>query len=273
MPRPRPPFPAQAGIDEKPTNINNVETLANIPLIIKNGAEWYGELGTDASKGTKIFSLAGKVNNTGLVEVPIGTTIREVVYDIGGGIPKGRQFKAVQMGGPAGGCVPARFLNLPIDYDTIQRIAREGQCVVPTNITYDRLAKTGADYGLPEESISKIADVREAGLERLAKMHKAGVTVGYGSDLLGGMQPHQSGEFPLRGEYIPTDAVIRSATVDAAKVLRMEGELGVIAPGAHADLIVVNGNPLDDLNLLTEQGAHMPLIMQGGVAKKKETGL
>ncbi|MFP3998814.1 MAG: FAD-dependent oxidoreductase [Desulfobacterales bacterium] len=122
MPRPRPPFPAQAGIDEKPTNINNVETLANIALIIKNGAEWYGEIGTDASKGTKIFSLAGKVNNTGLVEVPIGTTIREVVYDIGGGIPKGRQFKAVQMGGPAGGCVPARFLNLPIDYDTIQRI-------------------------------------------------------------------------------------------------------------------------------------------------------
>ncbi|MFP4452022.1 MAG: FAD-dependent oxidoreductase [Desulfobacterales bacterium] len=122
MPRPRPPFPAQAGIDEKPTNINNVETLANIALIIKNGAEWYGEIGTDASKGTKIFSLAGKVNNTGLVEVPIGTTIREVVYDIGGGIPKGRQFKAVQMGGPAGGCVPARFLNLPIYYDTIQRI-------------------------------------------------------------------------------------------------------------------------------------------------------
>jgi len=122
MPRPRPPFPAQAGIDEKPTNINNVETLANIPLIIKHGAAWYTEYGTEASKGTKIFSLAGKVNNTGLVEVPIGTTIREVVFDIGGGIPKGRQFKAVQMGGPAGGCVPARFLNLPIDYDTIQRI-------------------------------------------------------------------------------------------------------------------------------------------------------
>ncbi len=122
MPRPRPPFPAQAGLDEKPTNINNVETLANIPLIIKNGAQWYGEVGTENSKGTKIFSLAGKVNNTGLVEVPIGATIKEVVFDIGGGIPKGRKFKAVQMGGPAGGCVPAQFLNLPIDYDTIQRI-------------------------------------------------------------------------------------------------------------------------------------------------------
>jgi len=122
MPRARPPFPAQAGIDGKPTNINNVETWANVPLIVKKGAGWYGEVGTADSKGTKIFSLAGKVNNTGLVEVPIGTTVKEVIYDIGGGIPKGRQFKAVQMGGPAGGCVPAQFLNLSIDYDTVQRI-------------------------------------------------------------------------------------------------------------------------------------------------------
>jgi len=122
MPRARPPFPAQAGIDGKPTNINNVETWANVPLIVKNGAGWYGEVGTEDSKGTKIFSLAGKVNNTGLVEVPIGATVKEVIFDIGGGIPKGRQFKAVQMGGPAGGCVPAQFLNLSIDYDTVQRI-------------------------------------------------------------------------------------------------------------------------------------------------------
>jgi NADH-quinone oxidoreductase subunit F len=122
MPRSRPPFPAQAGLDQKPSNINNVETWANIPLIINNGAEWYGELGTESSKGTKIFSLTGKVNNTGLVEVPIGVTIKEVVFDIGGGISKGRKFKAVQMGGPSGGCVPAQFLNLPIDYDSLQRI-------------------------------------------------------------------------------------------------------------------------------------------------------
>jgi NADH-quinone oxidoreductase subunit F len=122
MPRARPPFPAQAGIDGKPTNINNVETWANVPLIIKNGSEWYGEVGTADSKGTKIFSLAGKVNNTGLVEVPIGSTVKQVIFDIGGGIPKGRAFKAVQMGGPAGGCVPPQFLNLTIDYDTIQRI-------------------------------------------------------------------------------------------------------------------------------------------------------
>jgi NADH-quinone oxidoreductase subunit F len=122
MPRARPPFPAEAGLDGKPTNINNVETWANVPLIIKNGVAWYSELGTEKSKGTKIFSLAGKVNNTGLVEVPIGVTIKEVVFDIGGGIPKGRKFKAVQMGGPSGGCVPAQHLNLPIDYDTLQRI-------------------------------------------------------------------------------------------------------------------------------------------------------
>lgn len=122
MPRPRPPFPAQAGLDWKPSNINNVETLANIPLILGNGSSWYTELGTDQSKGTKIFSLAGKVNNTGLVEVPIGTSIKEVVFGIGGGIPKGRKFKAVQMGGPSGGCVPPQFLNTPIDYDTLQRL-------------------------------------------------------------------------------------------------------------------------------------------------------
>ncbi|MEM9278668.1 MAG: amidohydrolase family protein [Pseudomonadota bacterium] len=153
--------------------------------------------------------------------------------------------------------------------ETIARIAREGQCVVPTNITYDRLAIEGAEYGLPPASVAKIEDVREAGLERLSKLHAAGITVGYGSDLLGGMHPHQSGEFTLRGRYLPADAVIRSATVDAAKVLRMEGQLGVIAPGAHADLIVVDGNPLEDLSLLTDQGAHMPLIMQGGRVKKR----
>ena len=122
MPRARPPFPAQAGLNGKPTNINNVETWANVPLIIKNGVEWYSQVGTEQTKGTKIFSLAGKVNNTGLVEVPMGVAIKEVVFDIGGGIPKGRKFKAVQMGGPSGGCVPEQYLNLPVDYDSLQRI-------------------------------------------------------------------------------------------------------------------------------------------------------
>ncbi len=156
---------------------------------------------------------------------------------------------------------------------TIERVARDGIFVVPTNITYDLLARCGADFGLPPESVAKVSDVREAGLERLDKMHKAGVIMGYGSDLLGGMQTEQSGEFPLRGRYMPADAVIRSATVDAAKVLRMEGQIGTIAPGAFADLIAVDGNPLENLDLLTGQGAHMPLIMKGGEAIKKAASL
>lgn len=122
MPRARPPFPAQAGLWGKPTCINNVETFANVPSIINWGAEDYASLGTERSKGTKIFSLAGKVNNTGLVEVPIGITMREVIFEVGGGIPKGRRFKAVQMGGPSGGCVPARHLDLPIDYESLQAV-------------------------------------------------------------------------------------------------------------------------------------------------------
>ncbi|MCZ7675414.1 MAG: amidohydrolase family protein [Roseovarius sp.] len=155
----------------------------------------------------------------------------------------------------------------------IERVAREGIPVVPTNITYDLLASRGAEFGLPPESVAKVADVREAGLERLDKMHRAGVLMGYGSDLLGGMQTEQSGEFVLRGRYMPADAVIRSATVDAARVLRQEGRIGVIAPGAHADLIALEGNPLEDLSLLTGQGAHMPLIMKGGTAVKKAASL
>ncbi|GAH73272.1 unnamed protein product, partial [marine sediment metagenome] len=122
MPRPRPPFPAQKGYRGKPTNINNVETLANVPLIILKGKDWYRSIGTENSKGTKIFALAGKVNNTGLVEVPMGATLRQIVFDIGGGIPRNRRFKAAQMGGPSGGCVPAQFLDLPIDYDSVKKI-------------------------------------------------------------------------------------------------------------------------------------------------------
>ena len=160
-----------------------------------------------------------------------------------------------------------------ISDQTIDRVAREGAIVVPTNITYDLLARKGAEFGLPPESVAKVSDVREAGLERLVKLHDAGVTMGYGSDLLGGMQTEQSGEFPLRGRYIPADAVIRSATVDAAKVLRMEGEVGVIAPGAYADIIAVDGNPLENLDLLTRQGAHLQLIMQGGRTIKKAADL
>jgi NADH:ubiquinone oxidoreductase subunit F (NADH-binding)/NAD-dependent dihydropyrimidine dehydrogenase PreA subunit/(2Fe-2S) ferredoxin len=122
MPRSRPPFPAQKGYHDKPTNINNVETFANVPLIINKGAKWYSSIGTEGGKGTKIFALAGKVNNTGLVEVPMGSTLRRIVFDIGGGIPDDGKFKAAQMGGPSGGCVPEQFLDLGIDYDSVKDI-------------------------------------------------------------------------------------------------------------------------------------------------------
>jgi NADH:ubiquinone oxidoreductase subunit F (NADH-binding)/Pyruvate/2-oxoacid:ferredoxin oxidoreductase delta subunit len=118
-PRPRPPYPAESGLWGKPTNINNVETWANIPIIIGQGSQAFAAIGTEKSKGTKIFSVVGKINNTGLVEVPMGITLREVIYDIGGGIPKGKPFKAAQMGGPSGGCVPAEHLDVKIDYESL----------------------------------------------------------------------------------------------------------------------------------------------------------
>jgi NADP-reducing hydrogenase subunit HndC len=118
-PRPRPPFPAVKGLWERPTILNNVETYANIPMIILKGAEWFASIGTEKSKGTKVFAVGGKINNTGLVEIPMGTTLREVVYDIGGGIPNGKKFKAAQTGGPSGGCIPASHLDTPIDYDSL----------------------------------------------------------------------------------------------------------------------------------------------------------
>ena len=118
-PRPRPPFPAVKGLFGKPTILNNVETYANVPQIILNGADWFASLGTERSKGTKVFALGGKIVNTGLVEVPMGTTLREVVFDIGGGIPHGKKFKAAQTGGPSGGCIPAEHLDVPIDYDNL----------------------------------------------------------------------------------------------------------------------------------------------------------
>ncbi len=121
FPRQRPPFPAQEGLWGKPTNINNVETWANVPLIINKGAEWYSKIGTRGSKGTKIFSLVGKINNTGLVEVPMGMTLKEIIYDIGGGIKDNKKFKAVQTGGPSGGCIPAEMLDLPIDFETLTK--------------------------------------------------------------------------------------------------------------------------------------------------------
>jgi len=121
-PRPRPPFPAVKGVFERPTILNNVETWANIPQIILNGPEWFANMGTEKSKGTKVFALGGKIHNTGLVEVPMGTTLREIVEEIGGGIPNGKQFKAAQTGGPSGGCIPAEHFDVPIDYDNLMAI-------------------------------------------------------------------------------------------------------------------------------------------------------
>ena len=121
-PHPKPPFPAVRGLFDAPTNINNVETYANIPQILLKGAEWFRSMGTPKSAGTKVFALGGKINNTGLVEVPMGTPLRTVIYDIGGGIPHGRKFKAVQTGGPSGGCIPASLLDVPIEYDSLIEI-------------------------------------------------------------------------------------------------------------------------------------------------------
>jgi bidirectional [NiFe] hydrogenase diaphorase subunit len=120
-PRPRPPYPAQEGLFGEPTLINNVETYANVPPIIRNGGSWYAQIGTEKSKGTKVFALAGRVQNTGLVEVPMGLTLREIVFEIGGGIPEGKKFKAVQTGGPSGGCLPAELLDMPVDYESLAK--------------------------------------------------------------------------------------------------------------------------------------------------------
>jgi bidirectional [NiFe] hydrogenase diaphorase subunit len=122
MPRIRPPYPSKSGLWKAPTVINNVETMANVPSIINNGANWYANIGTEKSKGTKVFALAGHLNNTGLIEVPMGITLRDIVYDIGGGIPGEREFKAAQTGGPSGGCIPAEYLDTPVDYESLTKL-------------------------------------------------------------------------------------------------------------------------------------------------------
>ena len=121
-PRPRPPYPAESGLDGRPTLINNVETFANVPTILRKGPEWFASIGTEKSKGTKVFALAGSVTNTGLIEVPMGISLREIIYEIGGGIPDGKKFKALQTGGPSGGCIPAQHLDMPVDYDSLAKV-------------------------------------------------------------------------------------------------------------------------------------------------------
>ena len=153
-PRPRPPYPAQEGLFGEPTLINNVETFANIPPIVRNGGEWFASIGTEKSKGTKVFALAGRVQNTGLVEVPMGVTLREIVFEIGGGIPDGRQFKAVQTGGPSGGCLPAEVLDMPVDYESLARagsiMGSGGMIVIDESSCMVDVAKYFMDFCMTE---------------------------------------------------------------------------------------------------------------------------
>jgi NADH:ubiquinone oxidoreductase subunit F (NADH-binding)/(2Fe-2S) ferredoxin/NAD-dependent dihydropyrimidine dehydrogenase PreA subunit len=170
-PRPRPPFPAQSGLWGKPTNINNAKTWANIPLIIDRGADWFSQIGTETSKGTMIFSLVGKVNNTGLVEVPMGITLRELIYDVGGGIQNGKQFKAVQTGGPSGGCIPADLLDLPVDYEHLKEagsiMGSGGMIVMDERTCMVDVACYFLDF-LKEESCGKCTPCREGIRQMLA---------------------------------------------------------------------------------------------------------
>ncbi|MEJ2246167.1 MAG: NADH-quinone oxidoreductase subunit NuoF, partial [Acidobacteriota bacterium] len=163
-PRQRPPFPAQAGLWGKPTNINNVESWANVPAIVEHGADWFASIGTDSSKGTKVFSLVGKVKNTGMVEVPMGTPLREIVYNIGGGIQKKREFKAVQTGGPSGGCIPASLLDLPVDFDKLREsgamMGSGGLIVMDERTCMVDLAKYFLAF-LVDESCGKCTPCRE----------------------------------------------------------------------------------------------------------------
>lgn len=159
----KPPFPAEAGFKGKPTNVNNVETLAAIPVIILKGAEWYSKIGTEKSKGTKVFALAGKINNVGLIEVPMGTTLREVIFEIGGGIRNGKKFKAVQTGGPSGGCLTEKHLDLPIDFDNLiaagSMMGSGGMIVMDEDNCMVSVAKYFLDFTV-EESCGKCAPCR-----------------------------------------------------------------------------------------------------------------
>ena len=172
MPRPRPPYPSVEGLWGKPTLINNVETWANVPPIILNGPEWFAGIGTESSKGTKVFALAGKVKNTGLVEVPMGTTLREIIFDIGGGIKDDKEFKAAQTGGPSGGCIPAEYLDVPVDYASLQQagsiMGSGGLIVMDEDTCMVDIAKFFIQF-TQDESCGKCTPCRE-GTKRLLEI-------------------------------------------------------------------------------------------------------
>jgi NADH-quinone oxidoreductase subunit F len=182
-PRQRPPFPAQSGLWGKPTNINNVETWATVPEIINKGAKWFASIGTELSKGTKVFSLVGKINNTGLVEVPMGITLKEIIYDIGGGIPGGKRFKAIQTGGPSGGCIPASLIDLPVDYEKLTEagsiMGSGGLIVMDEDTCVVDVAKYFIEF-TNDESCGKCASCRDGSAVLLEILEK--ITRGKGEE-------------------------------------------------------------------------------------------
>jgi NADH:ubiquinone oxidoreductase subunit F (NADH-binding) len=182
-PRPKHVHTVVSGLNGKPTNLNNVETWANVPLIINRGADWYVKIGTEGSKGTKIFSLVGKINNTGLIEVPMGITLRKIIYDIGSGTPNGKKFKAVQTGGPSGGCIPESLLDLPVDFDRLTEVGSMmgsgGMIVMDEDTCMVDVARYFTKF-LTEESCGKCVPCRE-GLDRMLDI-LADITEGKGQD-------------------------------------------------------------------------------------------
>lgn len=175
MPRPRPPFPAHKGLWEKPSILNNVETLSNVPQIMLKGGDWYSSVGTETSKGTKVFAISGDVNNIGLVEVPMGTPLRSLIYDIGGGIPKKRKFKAVQLGGPSGGCIPEHLLDTPVDYEEIAKVGAimgsGGVIVMDERSCMVDMARFFMDF-IQDESCGKCTPCREGTFRMLEILEK-----------------------------------------------------------------------------------------------------
>ena len=186
QPRVKPPFPAQSGYNGKPTNINNVETWVNVPRIIYHGSAWFNSIGTDTSKGTKVFSLVGKVNNTGLVEVPMGISLREIIYDIGGGIPNGKQFKAVQTGGPSGGCIPASLIDIPVDYESLVKagciMGSGGMIVMDEDTCMVEVARYFLSF-VQEESCGKCVPCRIGTKRMLERLNAICEGEGTGEDI------------------------------------------------------------------------------------------
>ena len=173
--RQKPPFPANKGLFGRPTLINNVETLANVPVIILNGAEWFNKMGTETSKGTKTFALTGEVNNTGLIEVPMGTTLRQIIFDIGGGMREGKKFKAVQIGGPSGGCLTEEHLDIPMDYDNLIKagamVGSGGLVVMSDKTCIVEVARFFMNF-TTNESCGKCVPCREGTKNMLAILQK-----------------------------------------------------------------------------------------------------